>query len=69
MLSIAEINETENIFLAIDTGILTDVICLAMIVKVYEVNKEAHAYLCWLLGRWRILREDKEHLPQLCKIS
>jgi hypothetical protein len=67
MLSLGEINETEIIFLAIDTGLLSDEICEAIMLQILQTNKEAHIYLMWLLTRWRGLRRDKSDLPTILK--
>jgi hypothetical protein len=67
MLSFQELNETEIIFLAIDTNLLSEQLCDAMIHQIFLVNREAHIYLTWLLTRWRLLREDKSHLPEVAK--
>jgi hypothetical protein len=67
MLTSGEINETEIIYLATDTGLLSDEICDAMIHQIYLTNKEAHIYLIWLLRRWRILRTDKSDLTTIIK--
>jgi hypothetical protein len=67
MLTFGEINEIEIIFLAIDTGLLCEEICDELICSIFRINKEAHAYLIWLLGRWVMLRKDKSHLPTIAK--
>ena len=67
MLTVGEISETEIIFLAIDTGLLSDEICEAIMLQISQNNKEAHIYLMWLLTRWRGIRLDKSDLPTILK--
>ena len=64
MLTNKQINETETIYQIIDSGKIDDDL-------INEIRKLLHneyfhqsCYLEWLLFRWSILRNDKQHLPK-----
>ena len=63
MLSKNQIVMINAIYLAIDSGDLSDELCWLLVESV-EKNIEEHAYLLWLLNRWKYhLRKHKYHLP------
>ena len=68
MLTDTEITMAEAIYLAIDSNKLSPELCQCLVDGVYITNKEAHAYLIWLLKRWRYaLRKHRYHLPTRIK--
>ena len=64
MLTDTEITETESVFLALDSGDLTDEIIFKLREYIYNKYFEQHCYLDWLLDRWTILRKHRHQLPK-----
>ena len=64
MLSKNQIVMINAIYLAIDSGNLSDELSQLLVDSVYQKNNEEYAYLIWLLNRWKYhLRKHKYHLP------
>ena len=63
MLTNTQITETEAVFVALDSGDMTDNLVFEIREHVYYKSFEQHCYLQWLLDRWTILRKHAHHLP------
>jgi hypothetical protein len=64
MLTDKEITIIEAIYLAIDSGQLSDYICNKFINAIKNKSDDEYVYLMWLLIRWKNdLRIHKYHLP------
>ena len=64
MLTDTDIIITESVFLALDSGDLTDEIIFKLREYIYNKYFEQHCYLDWLLDRWTILRKHRHQLPK-----
>ena len=67
MLTDSQITMAEAVYLAIDSNKISPELCQGLVDCIYQKNKEAHAYLIWLLNRWVMLRAHKYHLPTRIK--
>ena len=54
----------ESIFLALDSGKLSESYCEELVDYLRRKNKEAYKYVLRLLNRWVLLRLNKYHLPK-----
>ena len=64
MLSNRQINDTEAVYLIIDSGKIEGDLINEIRKLLHNEYFEQYCYLDWLLCRWTIIRKDKQHLPQ-----
>ena len=64
MLSTAEINEIECIFMLIDNGAIEHRVALQFLEWLQNNDIRRFALLNWMLSRWILLRKCKHHLPK-----
>ena len=64
MLSNAEINEIECIFMLIDNGAIEHRVTLQFLEWLQNNDIRRFALLNWMLSRWILLRQNKYHLPK-----
>ena len=64
MLSTAEINEIECIFMLIDNGAIEHRVTLQFLEWLQNKDIRRFALLNWMLSRWVLLRQNTYHFPK-----
>ena len=63
MLTYDEITLVEGVYLAIESGGISDEFTLELRNYIHKQNYEQHIYLQWLINRWSFIKIDKDHMP------
>ena len=69
MLTYDEITLVEGVYLAIESGGISDEFAIELRDYIYKQNYEQYIYLQWLTNRWSFLKHNKDHMPERISLS
>ena len=63
MLTYDQVTIVEGIYLAIESGGISNEFAIELRNYIHKQNYEQHIYLQWLFNRWSFIKLDMDHMP------